>query len=148
VDHNPDTGEWAVFDYKTSDAGDDPEKVHRKGRKEKEWQDLQLPLYHWLVTRIPGPDGAPVVPPDPEPLIRLGYILLPRDLEKVGDAMADWDAEELSGGVERARELLRELARGPVRFDPAYRPRYPDEQVEALVGRSVLVTGDDPEEDA
>ncbi|HSG48231.1 MAG TPA: PD-(D/E)XK nuclease family protein [Longimicrobiales bacterium] len=148
VDHNPQTGEWAVFDYKTSDAGDDPEKVHRKGRSEKVWLDLQLPLYHWLATRIPGPDGAPVIPPDPDPVIGLGYILLPRDLEKVGHAMAGWDAEEVADGVERARELLRELARGPVRFDAGRRPKYAEEQMEALVGRSVLVAGDEAEEDA
>ena len=141
VDHHPQGGEWAVFDYKTSDSGDPPEKVHRKGRKEedKEWVDLQLPLYHWLATRLEGPGGGPLIPVQEASSVRVGYIVLPRDLGGVGDRLADWSPRILESGVERARELLRELSEGPVTFKRDKRPRYPDEEMEALLGRSVLV---------
>jgi hypothetical protein len=147
VDHHPQRGEWAVFDYKTSDRGDPPEKVHRKGRGEqdKEWVDLQLPLYRWLATRLEGPDGDPLVPGQDAASVRVGYIALPRDLRAVGHQFADWSPEVLESGVERARELLRELSAGPVTFEREKRLRYPDEEAEALLGRSVLASeaGDD-----
>src|SRR5690606_35854101 len=62
IDRNERTGEWAVFDYKTSDTGQPPEKTHRRGRgKERRWVDLQLPLYRHLLPAIED-DGAPLVP--------------------------------------------------------------------------------------
>lgn len=157
IDEHPASGRWAVFDYKTSDSGKDPEKTHRRGRSEpKVWTDLQLPLYRWLARRLPcwqpgGEAGTEAVGPGPSAGadIRVGYILLPRSLEKTGEALAEWDDTLLEDGVERAREILRELAAGPVEFDENSAPTWREEELDALTGRSVLSAGGpDDDEDA
>jgi hypothetical protein len=144
VDFHPETGRWAVFDYKTGDRGHDPEKTHRKGSAEaKEWVDLQLPLYHWLLPRLVGsgsPAGAPGdldEAPDPD-RVEVGFILLPRSLDEVGASMAEWDVHVLAQGVQRARDLLAEHLTGPVGFRKQRVPRWADPEMEALTGRSVL----------
>ena len=78
IDVHAETGEHMILDYKSSDAGDGPEKTHRRKRS-GQWIDLQLPLYRHLARAIvsTGP-------------IRLGYILLPKDTTKTGLAIADW----------------------------------------------------------
>ena len=53
IDHHPESGEWALFDYKTSAKSDPPEKTHRKKLDDAlEWIDLQLPLYHHLAPAV------------------------------------------------------------------------------------------------
>jgi hypothetical protein len=146
VEHHPERDEWAVFDYKTGDRGDGPEKVHRKGRSlEKEWVDLQLPLYRWLVSRMETEEGRPLVPAGAR--VQLGYILLPRELDSVGHEIADWSEEVVEDGIERARDVVRMLRSGPVFFDPERRPSFPDPPLEALLGRGLLTADvDDGEE--
>lgn len=151
VDVHPETGRWAVFDYKAGDRGHDPEKTHRKGGGEaKQWVDLQLPLYHWLLPRLIGSGDTAAPPvgsgeaPDPD-RIEVGFILLPRSLDAVGASMADWDATVLAQGVQRARDLLAEHLTGPVIFEERRAPRWADPEMEALTGRSVL--GLPPEDD-
>ena len=64
IDHHPELDRWVVFDYKTSDAGDPPEKTHRVGpRMNKRWVDLQLPLYRHLAAALRTEDDRPLVPP-------------------------------------------------------------------------------------
>jgi len=65
IDVHSATGETVIFDYKTSDAGDSPEKTHQQSGA---WVDLQLPLYRHLAASI----GIT------EP-VRLGFIALPKD---------------------------------------------------------------------
>jgi ATP-dependent helicase/nuclease subunit B len=138
IDHHPDTGHWAVLDYKTGDAGKGPEETHRRGRgQNKEWVDLQLPLYRRLLTGILNDDDTPVVPPVAQDRVKLGYILLPRDLEATGDAMAEWDADALEAAEEKAREVVRELRKGVFPYDPSS-SSYPDDPFDALLGRLEL----------
>ena len=112
IDHNERTGEWAVFDYKTSDRGEEPEKTHRKGRgDDKRWVDLQLPLYRHLLPALRDGNGAPIVPPDALDRVRLGYILLPRDLTSVGEKLAEWSPEELASADDAARRSSARSAR-------------------------------------
>jgi RecB family exonuclease len=95
IDHNQQTGEWRVLDYKTSEKGDSPKAVHMsKG----EWIDLQLPLYRLLAraNNIRGP-------------IQLGYIQLPGDLTKVGLDPADWTESELDAAEKLATELAAQI---------------------------------------
>ncbi len=110
IDRNIHTGKYAILDYKTSDAGDGPEKKHRK---KGEWVNLQLPMYRHLA-------GTLDVPMDVNQL-EFGYILLPKDVSKTGFAMADWTAADIEEADEVARNVIRNIRRG-VFWPPADPP--------------------------
>ena len=97
VDVHEVTGETIVFDYKTGDHGETPEKAHRE--KRTDWIDLQLPLYRHLV-RAAGIAGP----------VRLGYIVLPKDTSKVGAYLAEWDEAALATADAKALEVIRAIA--------------------------------------
>ncbi|QDU95618.1 PD-(D/E)XK nuclease family protein [Lignipirellula cremea] len=99
IDQHQTTGELAILDYKTSDAGKSPEKVHRKSSGE--WIDLQLPLYRHLAQSI-GLHGP----------FRMAYILLPKDTRNIGFSWAEWTAGELETADETAREVIRNIRAG------------------------------------
>lgn len=100
VDRHESTGQIFVWDYKTSDAGDEPEKTH--WNPGKGWVDLQLPLYRHLVTELefenPSFDD-----------VGMGYILLPRDLKKIKFAPAFWKPYQLEQADLKAFEVIRSL---------------------------------------
>jgi len=146
IDHNESTGEWAVFDYKTGDKGEEPEKTHRKGR-DKRWVDLQLPLYHHLLPALRDGSGAPIVPPDAVDRVRLGYILLPRELDAVGPAFAEWSPEELETADDAARDVVRMLRENRFAFDPERTTVRPGDPFARLLGLGQLaaVAADDEE---
>jgi hypothetical protein len=146
IDHNPTTGEWAIFDYKTGDTGESPEDAHRKGpKKNREWVDLQLPLYRRLLPGIESDDGTPVVPEVAWDRVRLGYILLPRDLSQVGPAEADWTEEEFEQAYDAAARVIRALRAEPFRYDPGTRS-FRDDPLDPLLGRLELPRADAYEE--
>lgn len=148
IDHNVGTDEWAIWDYKTSDGAKTPEAAHRKGRtNDRRWIDLQLPLYRHLLAGVLADDGAQLVPPNTRDRVSLGYILLPKDLTKVGDSIAKWDEEALESADEAARTAVRTLRTGEFRFDPGVRG-YPDDQFDALLGWKELPVADNDGEDA
>jgi ATP-dependent helicase/nuclease subunit B len=93
IDHRD--GQWAILDYKTGDTAKTPRETHFKSR---EWVDLQLPLYVHLAQtlEIEGPR-------------QLGYIVLPKDVAKVGALMADWDDAMLAAADEKAIEVARRI---------------------------------------
>ncbi len=95
IDVNTGTGERVVFDYKTSESGNPPEKTHRKNGK---WADLQLPLYRRLLAGL-GIDGP----------VKLGYILLPKDTAKTGASMAEWTDDDLASAEATAAEVIRNV---------------------------------------
>ena len=97
IDVHRDTGEHAIFDYKSSDAGDAPEKTHRR---RDQWVDLQLPLYRHIARSlgIAGP-------------ARLGYIVLPKDVTASDFSFADWDEQMLNSADEVARDVVRRIRR-------------------------------------
>ena len=88
-----DAGQRRIVDFKTGDAGLGPEKTHRD---HGEWTDLQLPLYHLLAR-------------DQSPGLQVGFVTLPRNLDKSGYAMAEWDETELAEATEVARDVVRAL---------------------------------------
>jgi RecB family exonuclease len=108
IDVHETTGEHVILDYKSSDAGDDPDKVHRRGGR---WVDLQLPLYRHLA-RAMGIDAP----------MRMGYVLLPKDLDEVRFALAEWSQEELDEADAAAREVVRAIRRQEF-WPPADDPR-------------------------
>lgn len=114
VDVHSETGTRVVWDYKTSDAGDRPEKTHRRG---KQWTDLQLPLYRHLARAL-GIRGD----------VKLGYITLPKDTSRVQFCVAEWTEQELAEADEIAREAVRRIRREefwpPARKPPAFSEIY------------------------
>ncbi len=130
VDQHESTGQVAVWDYKSSDKGDDPDHVHYAKRK-KEWKDLQLPLYRHLVkevSAVAGADFSNVV---------MGYILLPKKLDDVGFHSAAWTADQLTAADESAREVIRKI-RGGVFWPPNPKPPQYSEEFAAICQDNVF----------
>ncbi len=97
MDRNKKTGEYRLLDYKTGDSGIKPKHTHRQRGK---WVDLQLPLYRLLVQEKKIEK------------INLGYVLLPKKLQEIGLAEADWTLEELEEAMEVAVEVMRKVRAG------------------------------------
>ncbi|MBT8398343.1 MAG: hypothetical protein HKO65_03080 [Gemmatimonadetes bacterium] len=143
IDHNSTTDEWAIFDYKTGDKGEAPEDTHRKGPKSsKEWVDLQLPLYRRLLSGVRKEDGTPVVPESAWDHVRLGYILLPRELDKVGSAEGNWSEDELAQAYATAEEVIRKLRSEPFHYNRDTKS-FRDDALNPLLGRLELPRADD-----
>jgi ATP-dependent helicase/nuclease subunit B len=148
IDRNRETGAWAVLDYKTGDVARTPEQTHRRGRSEKEWIDLQLPLYRHLAAGVPGPDGGTLIPSAALRELALGYLCLPRDLQKVGAHFAQWSPGELDEADEAARAAVRLLRLGRVRFDEQRALRFGDGPLAPLLGlRQLVATAEEEEEE-
>lgn len=127
IDVNPATGQYIVFDYKTGDKAKTPEEAHRTGRTgEKQWVDLQLPLYRHLVRAL-GITGE----------VKLGYILLPKDPGSTGESLADWTPEELHTADEAAAEVVRKVRREEF-WPPEPGPVEGFEELAALCGEGQL----------
>jgi len=111
VDQHEITGQVAVWDYKTSDAGKDPKAAHMKGKK---WIDLQLPLYRHLVKEVDVIKDANL------DNITLGYILLSKSTEDIAFAKAPWESSMLKFADEETFRCIRQIRKGV--FGP---PKYP-----------------------
>jgi len=115
IDFHPGTGEWAIWDYKTSEVCKKPLTKHRKS--DGEWRDLQLPLYCLLAEELL--QGA-------EPK-ELGFISIGRQPgSKVFMPMESWGGSKkepvsfrdgLESAIEAAREVVRGIRAGEF-FDP------------------------------
>jgi hypothetical protein len=125
IDRHDDLG-WRIYDYKTGDTANTPEKSHHTGRGDgRVWTDLQLPLYRDLCVPLElGPDVA------------LGYINLPKDLKKTGAALARWAAADLEQAAE-ARDAVIRAVREQRFWPPGDAHRYPD-GYERLCGDRVM----------
>ena len=106
IDVHRDTGERVIFDYKSSDSARSPEQTHCQADR---WVDLQLPLYRHLARAL-GIEGP----------MKLGYILLPKDVNRIAFQLAGWSDEELEVADEVAREVVRAVRAG--RFWPPAEP--------------------------
>ncbi len=138
LDENERTGEWCIFDYKTSERPRSPEQVHRKGRASaREWVDLQLPLYRHLAPSL-RLDGVPLLPTSALGSLRVGYLALPRDPVLVGPSWAEWTPAELDEAIERAREVVRLLRRNRFPYDSRTSRIDPDHPLAPVVGGGVL----------
>ena len=86
---------WAILDYKTGEQRRAPSEVHfSKGQ----WVDLQLPLYR-LLAEPHGVTGD----------VKLGYISIPRDNDRLECLLADWSEEQL-----REAEAVARLTAGRI----------------------------------
>ena len=123
IDHNSETDEWAVLDYKTGQSVDPPEKAHRKGQGEDlQWIDLQLPLYRRLLSGILDAEGRRVIDIDFEGAeqgrIGFGFVSLPQNVHDTEFMIANWTAEDFASAEDAAREAVRHLRRARFEFDP------------------------------
>lgn len=135
LDYHAGSGRWAIFDYKTGDKGEPPDRTHRRGRgAERVWKDLQLPLYRHILLHVVDAEGnQPVTGTDPN-AVMLGYILLPRDPAEAGPAFADWSADELAEADEAAREVVRFLRGGAFVWNAGETTASRDPHLAALLG--------------
>lgn len=109
IDRHTETGQWAVFDYKTSDKAQTPDEAHRRGKgNNKRWVDLQLPLYRHLLRDWRDGVGGEVM---------LGYIVLPRNSAMCGLLAAEWGADDLAAADEAAAEVVRLVRENRFTFD-------------------------------
>jgi len=99
IDFHPATGQWAIWDYKTSDNAKAPVSVH--WNKKKGWLDLQLPLYLPVAKHL-GITGTPT----------LGYIALPKQACDIGFHIAEFTADQLQEAAELADEVASQVAAG------------------------------------
>lgn len=130
VDQHEITNQIAVWDYKSSDKGDPPDKVHYASRK-KVWKDLQLPLYRHLVkevTAVAGGDFSNVM---------MGYILLAKNLDNIDFFSASWSAEELNSADETARSIIRQIRQSQF-WPPAEKPPLYSEEFAAICQDTVF----------
>jgi hypothetical protein len=100
-------GQWAILDYKTGDTAKTPQEVHLRSGQ---WIDLQLPLYVLLAKTL-GITGP----------LQLGYLVLPKDVAKVGVHMAVWSDAELAQAQAVAIDVARRIYRQEF-WPPAYPP--------------------------
>ncbi|WP_158265439.1 PD-(D/E)XK nuclease family protein [Blastopirellula marina] len=115
IDQNVETGEWAVWDYKTGDSVSDPEKDHQTGpRNEKVWTGVQLPFYRHLVKAV-GVRGP----------VSLGYITLPKLGEEVRFRVARWTEDDLDKADATIVDAIRNIRAG--NFFPPADMQYLDE---------------------
>jgi hypothetical protein len=97
IDVNPETGAWAVLDYKTGNSKPDMATACTRGG---EWRDPQLPLYRHLVAGL-----APELGVSGEPM--LAWVALPAALAEVDFVEANWSPEDLAGADETIAEVVR-----------------------------------------
>jgi hypothetical protein len=83
IDYHAETSRWAIFDYKSSETCNRPEKIHNCNEAPY-WKDLQLPLYRHLAKAITGTTK-----------VDLGYINICNDLKTIGEYVAKWDNDQL-----------------------------------------------------
>lgn len=103
VDQHEHTGEVAIWDYKTSDAGKVPKADHQKGRK---WINLQLPLYRHLVREVEVVKDANLDE------VTLGYVLLSKNMDDIKFAKAPWDLPMLDFADQEAFRCIRDIRNG------------------------------------
>ena len=104
IDVHQETNDWAVFDYKTGDAGKTPEAAHRTNRR-TEWIDLQLPIYRHLARTLAADPASPRFSGQ----LRLGYVILPSDTKSVSFEEAQWTDADLTDADQRTREIIEQV---------------------------------------
>jgi CRISPR/Cas system-associated exonuclease Cas4 (RecB family) len=107
IDYHPDTGRWAILDYKTH--GHKPEKKHlKKSDNGDQWIDLQLPLYRMMIPFL-GIDAPPSE-------VELGYFNISEKEEETKINIANFTDEQMDAADEVIHEIIRNIHAG--KFDP------------------------------
>lgn len=121
VDQHEETGQVAVWDYKTTTGGPNPDTKHYASIKGK-WKDLQLPLYRYLVQEVDAVAGA-----DFDNLI-VGFVLLHENANDIGFCPSEKLLPMQDSADEKFREIVRNLRAAnfwpPVDPPPEYSDDY------------------------
>jgi hypothetical protein len=128
VDQHEETGQVAIWDYKTSDKGEGPYKSHKTRKK---WKDLQLPLYRHLVKEVAAVKNANL------DTVKLGYVLLSKNLDDTKFEEAGFSAEELTEADELAFDCIRKIRKG-LYWPPEPQPPLFSEDFEAICQDNVF----------
>jgi hypothetical protein len=138
VDQHEQTGQVAVWDYKTTAKGPTPDSKHFAEIK-KEWKDLQLPLYRYLVKEV-----AAVANANLDDLI-VGFVLLHENASEIRFCPAEKLLDMQASADEKFREIVRGLRSGtfwpPVYPPPAYSDDYAS-ICEDFISESFDITGE------
>ena len=117
IDYHPETKQWAIWDYKTSDSGTKPVPNHVNARTG--WSDLQLPLYRHVVRAL----GIPAEP-------TVGYILLPKSLKDIEFVPANFSATQLQEADDEAWRVISSVAAG--KYEPVTSASVPFDDFERI----------------
>lgn len=104
IDYHEASGRWRIIDYKTTEGDISPNEKHLGSKKDPKegqvlaWQDLQLPLYHFLARRH-GITGE----------VELAYLILPKKADAVKVLCANWSREHIDDAIECARQVVRDI---------------------------------------
>lgn len=90
-----------IYDYKTGDKAEGPQKMHQDSSGN--WKDLQLPLYHDLLKSFDLPNDYQ---------IETGIILVTKDLKEVKLQKADWTQAELEDARQAAIDVMTKVQQG------------------------------------
>ncbi|MGB7323616.1 MAG: PD-(D/E)XK nuclease family protein, partial [Rubripirellula sp.] len=107
IDYHPDSGRWAILDYKTH--GHKPEKKHLKKTDDGEqWIDLQLPLYRMMIPFL----GIDADSSD----VELGYFNISEKEEETKINIVDFSDSQMDAADEVIHQIIRDIHAG--KFDP------------------------------
>jgi ATP-dependent helicase/nuclease subunit B len=133
IDYHEQLDQWAVLDYKSSDSPKTPRQAHFRAG---EWVDLQLPLYRHLAASLNIPSHA-----------QLGYVVLPKDTNKVGILLADWSAAEIQDADHRAAEVAQAILDQNF-WPPSGQPPTFADDFAGICQDSVFLRGQKPDDSA
>ena len=125
IDHHPESGRWAILDYKTH--GHKPEKKHLKGKGvDSEWIDLQLPLYRMMIPflRLDTPPGD----------VQLGYFNISDKDEQTKINIAEFDQDMMRQAERRIQDCIRDIR--AKKFEPT-KDRVPFDDYEMILQTGV-----------
>ena len=145
IDFNAETDCWRIYDYKSGDSARETGKVLKRNGQ---WVDVQLALYHHLALSVVG--GRPSAGSSAS--VQVGYFNLPKS--KKGDPVnfAKWDSTAMLGLEEQVAEAVNGIRENDFFASDQKPPR--DKRLAVLAGVGLLAPasfgadGEDEEEGA
>jgi hypothetical protein len=133
IDFHSETNRWRIYDYKSGDSARDSSKVLKRNGQ---WNDVQLPLYHYLAQSVVG--GRPVA--GSGPAVQVGYFNLPKS--KKGDPInfASWDSTAMQGLEQQVANAINGIRANDFFASDQKPPR--DKRFAVLAGVGLLVPTD------